>query len=140
MCAYTIYEHVYLFAYVYASLRIRSIFRMFLISLLYLLGSELVASPPHFSSVASEARQQAQCPSGDQPAPFSSRLLCSRLSLLEEWRGVRDDALSQLSGIKDCIFVHASGFIGGNKTQQGVLEMARRTLQAAARSPANGDS
>lgn len=64
----------------------------------------------------------------------------SRLSLLEEWRGVRDEALSELSGIKDCIFVHASGFIGGNKTQEGVLEMARRTLQAAARCPANGDS
>lgn len=80
----------------------------------------------------------ALCPSGNQPAP--SCLPCSRLSLLEEWRGVRDQALSELSGIKDCIFVHASGFIGGNKTQEGVLEMARRTLQAAACSPANGDS
>lgn len=119
---------------------------MFLILHLYLFGSELHTSPTHFQSVVSEARQQeasvlpAQCPSGDQPASLSSRLLCSRLSLLEEWRGVRDEALSELSGIKDCIFVHASGFIGGNKTQEGVLEMARRTLQAAARSPANGDS
>lgn len=72
-----------------------------------------------------------------QPALLSS---CSRLSLLEEWCGIRDEALSELSGIKDCIFVHSSGFIGGNKTQEGVLEMARRTLQAAAQSPANGDS
>ncbi|TKS70623.1 UPF0160 protein MYG1, mitochondrial [Collichthys lucidus] len=64
----------------------------------------------------------------------------NRLSLLEEWRGVRDEALSELSGIKDCIFVHAGGFIGGNKTQEGALEMARRTLQAAAKSPANGSS
>ena len=29
------------------------------------------------------------------------------------WRGVRDEALSQLSGIDGCIFVHMSGFIGG---------------------------
>lgn len=57
-----------------------------------------------------------------------------RLSLLEEWRGVRDDALSELSGIPDCIFVHASGFIGGNKTQKGALEMAKRTLQTAPKS------
>lgn len=65
---------------------------------------------------------------------------CSRLPLLEEWRGVRDTALSELSGIKDCIFVHTGGFIGGNKNQEGALEMARRTLQAAAQSPANGSS
>lgn len=29
------------------------------------------------------------------------------------WRGVRDEALSQVSGIDGCIFVHMSGFIGG---------------------------
>ena len=55
--------------------------------------------------------------------------VCCRLSLLEEWRGIRDDELSTLSGIPGCIFVHASGFIGGNQTCEGVLEMARRTLQ-----------
>ena len=53
-----------------------------------------------------------------------------RLSLLEEWRGVRDAALSELSGIPGCIFVHAGGFIGGNETRDGALEMARRTLKS----------
>ena len=52
-----------------------------------------------------------------------------RLSLPEEWRGLRDDVLSAKSGIKDCIFVHASGFIGGNKTYDGVMEMARMALK-----------
>ncbi len=33
-----------------------------------------------------------------------------RLSLLEEWRGIRDEPLSALSGVKGCIFVHASGW------------------------------
>lgn len=75
-----------------------------------------------------------------QCVPAGLNTFQNRLSLLEEWRGVRDDALSELSGIKGCIFVHASGFIGGNKTQEGALEMARRTLQAAAQSPANGSS
>lgn len=65
---------------------------------------------------------------------------CCRLPLLEEWRGVRDEALSELSGIQGCIFVHAGGFIGGNKSMEGALEMARQTLQAAAKAPANGSS
>lgn len=76
-----------------------------------------------------------------QCVPAGLNTFQNRLSLLEEWRGVRDEALSELSGIKECIFVHASGFIGGNKTQDGALEMARRTLQAAARcAAANGKS
>lgn len=57
-------------------------------------------------------------------------LIICRLSLLEEWRGVRDEELSSKSGIPGCVFVHASGFIGGNETYKGALEMARRTLKA----------
>uniref|UniRef100_G3NUK3 Chromosome 12 open reading frame 10 n=1 Tax=Gasterosteus aculeatus TaxID=69293 RepID=G3NUK3_GASAC len=67
-----------------------------------------------------------------QCVPAGLNTFQNRLSLPEEWRGVRDEALSELSGIKGCIFVHAGGFIGGNKTQEGALEMTRRTLQAAA--------
>ncbi|KAH9496859.1 UPF0160 protein myg1, mitochondrial [Bulinus truncatus] len=54
----------------------------------------------------------------------------NRLSLPEEWRGVRDAELSEKSGIPGCVFVHSSGFIGGNKSFQGVLEMARRSLDS----------
>ncbi|SGY12890.1 BQ5605_C011g06644 [Microbotryum silenes-dioicae] len=32
----------------------------------------------------------------------------SRHPLPEAWRGVRDDALSKLTGIDGCIFVHAT--------------------------------
>ncbi|XP_028303019.1 MYG1 exonuclease [Gouania willdenowi] len=75
-----------------------------------------------------------------QCVPAGLNTFQNRLSLQEEWRGVRDEALSELSGIKGCIFVHAGGFIGGNKTREGALEMARRTLQAAAQCPANGST
>ncbi|XP_010902804.2 UPF0160 protein MYG1, mitochondrial isoform X1 [Esox lucius] len=68
-----------------------------------------------------------------QCVPAGLHTFSNRLSLLEEWRGVRDNALSELSGIPCCIFVHAGGFIGGNETKEGALEMARRTLQAAAK-------
>ncbi|KAG0735296.1 hypothetical protein G6F57_000198 [Rhizopus arrhizus] len=53
----------------------------------------------------------------------------NRKSLPEAWRGFRDDELSRISGIDNCIFVHAGGFIGGNKTRQGACEMARLALE-----------
>ncbi|XP_041038450.1 UPF0160 protein MYG1, mitochondrial isoform X2 [Carcharodon carcharias] len=55
----------------------------------------------------------------------------NRLSLMESWRGLRDDQLSAASGIAGCVFVHANGFIGGNATKEGALEMARVTLDWA---------
>ncbi|EAN89007.1 hypothetical protein C3747_16g232 [Trypanosoma cruzi] len=44
------------------------------------------------------------------------------------WRGLRDEELSQASGIEGGIFVHVSGFIGGNKTYEGALQMAVKAL------------
>ncbi|KAF3914732.1 hypothetical protein AA313_de0208819 [Arthrobotrys entomopaga] len=52
----------------------------------------------------------------------------NRKGLPEKWRGVRDEDLSELTGIPGCVFVHASGFIGGNKTEEGAKEMARRAV------------
>ena len=52
----------------------------------------------------------------------------SRRPLKQEWRGIRDEELSKVSGIDGCIFVHASGFIGGNKTREGAMEMATAML------------
>lgn len=42
---------------------------------------------------------------------------------------MRDEELSTLIGIEGCVFVHNSGFIGGNKTQEGALEMARAAIR-----------
>ncbi|MGH0167503.1 UNVERIFIED_CONTAM: hypothetical protein FKN15_062159 [Acipenser sinensis] len=74
-----------------------------------------------------------------QCVPAGPHTFQNRLSLPEAWRGVRDDALSTLSGIPGCVFVHASGFIGGNRTREGALAMARHTLKGAAKSSANGN-
>ncbi len=38
-------------------------------------------------------------------------------------------AESALRVAAGCVFVHASGFIGGNATREGVLAMARRALK-----------
>jgi len=59
-------------------------------------------------------------------APKSAGSFHSRKAL--PWKGLRDEALSQASGIADCIFVHVSGFVGGNKTYDGALAMATKAL------------
>lgn len=56
----------------------------------------------------------------------------NRLPLPEAWRGYRDEELSRITGIPDCIFVHATGFIGGNVRRDGAIEMARRALEIGA--------
>ena len=53
----------------------------------------------------------------------------SRKALPAAWRGLRDRELDRESGIEGCVFVHAGGFIGGNKTKEGAMEMARRGLE-----------
>lgn len=53
----------------------------------------------------------------------------NRLSLPEEWRGVRDEELANVSGIRGSKFCHVSGFIGGNETFEGALEMAKVALR-----------
>jgi len=52
----------------------------------------------------------------------------NRLSLPEEWRGVRDSDLVSVTKIPGSRFVHAAGFIAGNDTFEGALEMARVAL------------
>jgi len=53
----------------------------------------------------------------------------NRKPLPEEWRGLRDQELSTKSGIPGCVFVHASGFIGGNGSFEGALQMAQKALE-----------
>ncbi|KAH8918988.1 hypothetical protein BT69DRAFT_529164, partial [Atractiella rhizophila] len=65
-----------------------------------------------------------------QAVPKEEGSFESRKALPEPWRGVRDDQLSKLTGIDGCVFVHASGFIGGNKTKEGALQMAQKAVDA----------
>ncbi|KAL7545436.1 hypothetical protein ACHAWF_008785 [Thalassiosira exigua] len=54
----------------------------------------------------------------------------NRLGLPQAWRGVRDEDLEKISGIEGSTFCHAAGFIGGNRSREGALEMARAGLRA----------
>jgi len=63
-----------------------------------------------------------------QAVPLSPESFESRKALPEAWRGLRDEELSKASGIDGGIFIHASGFIGGNKTKEGALKIAQAGL------------
>ncbi|KAG9508653.1 UPF0160 protein C27H6.8, partial [Fragariocoptes setiger] len=54
----------------------------------------------------------------------------SRVPLKEEWRGLDRDKLIKKSGIPGAVFVHNSGFLGGAKTHEDVLRMARGSIAA----------
>ncbi|KAH8513178.1 hypothetical protein Peur_057040 [Populus x canadensis] len=53
----------------------------------------------------------------------------SRKPLPAQWRGLRDDDLSRESQIPGGVFVHMSGFIGGNQSFEGALAMAGAALK-----------
>lgn len=63
-----------------------------------------------------------------QTVPVEPGSFQSRKPLPKAWMGLRDKELDAESGISGCVFVHASGFIGGNKTYEGTLEMAKQGL------------
>lgn len=63
-----------------------------------------------------------------QCVPVAKASFESRKPLPGKWRGLRDEELSTTAGIEGCVFVHSSGFIGGNKTYEGVMEMAVKAL------------
>lgn len=60
-----------------------------------------------------------------QPASF----VCRKF-LAAPWRGIRDSDLEKTSDIEGATFCHQTGFIGGNKTREGVLRMAVSSLEA----------
>ncbi|CAN1779255.1 MYG1 exonuclease [Linum perenne] len=53
----------------------------------------------------------------------------SRKALPAQWRGLRDADLSNEAEIPACVFVHMSGFIGGNQSYEGALAMAKAALK-----------
>jgi uncharacterized UPF0160 family protein len=63
-----------------------------------------------------------------QCVPETKDSFVSRKPLPEAWRGFRDQELDGISGVEGCVFVHAAGFIGGNKTFEGAMQMAKKAL------------
>ena len=51
-----------------------------------------------------------------------------RLPLPEAWAGLQDAALAEASGVADAVFVHVRRFVGGARSREGALELARRAV------------
>lgn len=64
-----------------------------------------------------------------QCMPISPSSFELRKPLPKSWCGLKDDELSTISGIQNCIFCHYNGFIGGNKSLTGVIEMAEKAFE-----------
>lgn len=64
-----------------------------------------------------------------QGVPVQLGSFVCRMFLPEEWAGLRNEDLDKASGIEGCVFVHSVRFIGGNKTREGVLAMAKKALE-----------
>lgn len=63
-----------------------------------------------------------------EAVPIAQGSFTSRKKLPESWRGLRDDELSEKTGIGGCMFAHKEGFMGGASTKEGVFAMARAAL------------
>jgi uncharacterized UPF0160 family protein len=103
---------------------------------LYTLEDESPSSPESLPKVLYVLYPEAEItePAGPQPkwrvqcVSVSKDSFENRRGLKEEWRGLRDDELSRTSGIEGCVFVHASGFVGGNGTFEGARRMAVESM------------
>lgn len=66
-----------------------------------------------------------------QGVPVAPRSFETRCSHPEAVRGLRDEALAEATGVEDAVFVHPGGFIGGAKSKEGALALARAAIKAA---------
>lgn len=52
----------------------------------------------------------------------------ARKDLPKDWAGLRDGALAAVTGVKDAVFCHNGLFIGGARSVEGALQMAKLAL------------
>eukprot|EP01114_Cavostelium_apophysatum_P002470 TRINITY_DN12204_c0_g1_i1.p1 TRINITY_DN12204_c0_g1~~TRINITY_DN12204_c0_g1_i1.p1 ORF type:complete len:266 (-),score=41.86 TRINITY_DN12204_c0_g1_i1:96-893(-) len=92
---------------------------------LFTLEKELDLQPPiQFACYAGGSRMWRV-----QGVPLKPGGFQLRCGLRQEWRGLSDENLVKECGVEGAVFVHHNGWIGGNRTQSGAVEMARRSLQ-----------
>ena len=64
-----------------------------------------------------------------QGVPIHKGSFVCRKLLAKNWRGLTNVALINESGILGSIFVHATGYIGGNRMRNKAIEMAVKSLE-----------
>lgn len=70
-----------------------------------------------------------------QSLPVSkSERFKNRLSAPAEWRGLNEEELDRVTGLKNLTFIHKSGFTGGAQTYEDNLELANLWLKKGVKS------
>ncbi|XP_020285841.1 UPF0160 protein MYG1, mitochondrial [Pseudomyrmex gracilis] len=88
------------------------------------LEREMKVSPPiKYTIFESDNAYRVQC------VPVTPGSFVCRMFLPEKWGGLKEDELVKACGIEGAIFVHSVRFIGGNKSRNGALAMARKALE-----------
>ncbi|KAK0167300.1 hypothetical protein PV327_004717 [Microctonus hyperodae] len=87
------------------------------------LEKKLNVDPPIKYVIFKDDSWRIQC------VPVGPGSFVCRERLPEAWAGLRNEELSRVAGIDECVFVHTGRFIGGNKTRNGALAMARKSLE-----------
>lgn len=65
-----------------------------------------------------------------QTVPKESHGFEARVDLPQEWAGLRDEEMDQVTGVQGCIFCHPSLFICGHQTKEGAMALAEKAVQA----------
>lgn len=60
--------------------------------------------------------------------PTSPGAFAQRLSLPEAWAGLENEALAQVTGVADAVFVHLRRFMGAARSRDGALALATKAL------------
>lgn len=60
--------------------------------------------------------------------PLTATSFVCRKFLPEPWRGIRDDQLRIVAKCADAKFCHATGFIGGAESREGILDLASKSV------------
>lgn len=61
--------------------------------------------------------------------PVAPQSFTARMDLPQAWAGLRDADLAKVTGVADSVFCHNGRFIGGAKTKEGALALARLALK-----------
>ena len=48
----------------------------------------------------------------------------------DAWRGLKDEALAEVSGVKTAIFCHKAGFFAVAKTKEDAIKLAEKAVNS----------
>ena len=90
----------------------------------YLLKMENAANILFVISPALRGGWNWQCVPGSE-----GRFSC-RKAVPNEWKGASSEELQKLTGVDDATFCHPAGFIGGAKTKEGAVKLAKLAAES----------